>query len=469
MASPSRGQHTPRPREPIHRPHSPKNPPSSAFSTVDLDETDTEPPVVPRRLRKRTVPKIVESAFGRNEQSSPVRPSQLRTDSSPGFDLLVKRRAARKAEASRHLEAPNTGNDMTWEELQELRRNTPEPGPSSPSTSKRGSVEPRGSSPLSPHTSRSRPRPPPSNTIDATERKMIEAREELSKVALRFRTRLPHSSLGSKSPDTGMNDDETHPLNESTHPFDETSHPFNEPTRPFDETTHPFDETTHPFDETTHPFDDSQVRSQGVHPFNEDSCIPSQETHPFDEDTQLPPDSTAGGQSHLLPEVGPSDVQIGASPVPSTPGSSKRRTDAYLITSVLESRNGRHSRTPSHPPPVSPSYRLRPGVLCSPNRPPRSPQNTAAHRPATPDGPLRGLKILVPIATSRTPPQSPRLPAEGVPILSPQRPRARGASPEDGRPKSTVTQELRELLENSPRTRRTPANVEVQPDTHGEA
>ena len=72
-----------------------------------------------------------------------------------------------------------------------VRRDTPEPGPSSPPASKRGSVEPRGSSPSSLSnnlpTTRPGPRPPPSNTIDA-ERRMIEAREELSKVVLGFRT-----------------------------------------------------------------------------------------------------------------------------------------------------------------------------------------------------------------------------------------------------------------------------------------
>ena len=436
VASTSRDQRTPRYRQPIHRPHSPKHPPSSVFSTIDLDESDTDLPVVPKRLWKRTVPKIVESAFGRNEQSSPVRSSQIRADSSPGFDLLVERRAARKAGASKPLEVRTTREDMNWEELQKLQRNTPEPGPSSPSTSKRGSVEPRGSSPFilsnGPLTPRSRLRPVPSNPIDATERKMIEAREELSRVTLRFRARLPRSPLGSGPPDTGIDDGETHPFDETTHPFDET--------------THPFDETTHPFDETTHPFDDPQTQIQGVHPFDEDSCIPSQETHPFDEDTQQPPDNIVDDQNQRRRlEVGVSDIQMGVSPIPPTPGCSKRRTETFLTASLLESRNGGHSRSSSHPPPVSPIDRIRPGTLSSPSHPPRSPQ------------------------TSRNPLLSPRSPTEEVPILSPQSVRAEGVSPEDDRPKATVTQELRELLENSPRRRSTSANVEAQPQTHGKA
>ena len=321
---------------------------------------------------------------------------------------------------------------MSWEELQGLQRNTPEPGPSSSSTSKRGSVEPCGSSPLSPSNGplspRSRPERVPSNTIDATQRKMIEAREELSRVALRFRSRLPRSPLGSNFHDTIMDNDETHPFDETTHPFDET--------------THPFDETTQPLDETSHPFDDSQTQIQEIHPFDEDSCVPSQETHPFDEDTQQP-DNIVDSQRRR-PEAGTSNIQTGISPAPPTPGSSKRRTEAFLTTSLLESRNGRHSRSPSHPPPVSPIDRLRPGVLSSPSHLPRSPQ------------------------ISRNPPQSPRPSTKDVPILSPQRVRSGCVSPEDGRPKSTVTRELRELLENSPRRRRTPANVEVQSQAHGE-
>ena len=456
MASTSQDKRTPRPHEPIHRPHSPKNPPSSIFSTIDLDEPDTGSPVVSKPVRKRTVPKIVESAFGRNEQSSPVRSSGIRADSSPGFDLLVERRAGRKAGASKHLEVHTTRDDMTWEELQELRRNTPEPGPSSSSASKRGSIEPRGSSPLSfgdgPVTPRSRPRPAPSNTMDPTERKMIEAREELSKVALRFRTRLPRSPLGPKSPSTGMNDDETHLLDESTHPFDDT--------------THPFDGTAHSLDETTRPFDESQVQSQELHPFDDDSCVPSQETHPFDDDTQQPPDSTIDGQSQRRRlEVGESDIQMGVSPAPSTAGGSKRRTEAFLTASLLETRNGRHSRNPSHPPPVSPINRLRLGALGSPDRPPRSPQNSPTKVAAS--SLLRRQKVPTPITTSRNSPQSPRSPTD-TPILSPQRARAEGVSPEDGRQKPTVTQALRELIENSPRTRRAPANVAIQPQTHGE-
>lgn len=462
--STSQEQRTPRPHEPTHRPHSPKNPSSSVFSTIDLDESDTNSPVIPRRLRKRAVPKIVESAFGRNEQSSPVRSFQIRADSSSDFDLLVERRAARKAGASKHLEVHTTRDDMTWEELQGLRRNTPEPGPSSPSTSNRGSMEPRAPSSLSSGlTPRLRSRPVPSNGIDVTEKKMIEAREELSKVALRFRARVPRSPLGSKSPGAGVGDEETHPFDESTHSFDEATHPFDETTHPFDENTHPFDESTYPFDETIHPFDDSQTQSQEVHPFDEGSYPPSQETHPFDEDTQQPPDRIVDDQSQRRrPEVGASDISSAA-------GSSKRRTAAFLTASPLETRNGRHPKSPSHPPPKSPIDRLRPGVLDLPNHPPRSPQSLATHRPAAASSPLRRQEVQTPTTTSRNLLQSPRSSTEDVPILSPQRVRSGGLSPEGNRPKSTVTQELRELLENSPRTRRTPANVAAQSQTHGEA
>jgi len=337
---------------------------------------------------------------------------------------------------------------MTWEELQGLRRNTPEPGPSSPSTSKRGSVGLRGSSPLSlsydPPTPQPRPRPPPSNTIDTAEKMMIEAREELSKVALGFRARLPRSPLSSKPPDSKVIGDETHP---------------------FDESTHPFDETTHPFDETTHPFDDSQAQGQEVHPFDEDSHIQSQEAHPFDADTQQPSDSIIGGPSQRrVSGVGGSDIRMGISSVPSTPGGSRRRTEAFLTTSLLESRNGRYPKSPSHPPPVSPIDRLRPGLLCSPNRPQHSPHELVAA-----NDPLKRLKVPTPLTTLRNSLRSPRSSTEDVPSLSPQRARAGGVSPEDSRPKSMVTQELRELLENSPRTRRAPASVKVQPQTHGDA
>ena len=346
---------------------------------------------------------------------------------------------------------------MTWDELQELQRNTPEPGPSSSSTSKRGSIGPRGSSPLGfgdgPLTPRSRPRPASSNTMDPTERKMIEAREELSKVALGFRTRLLRSPLGSKSPGTGMNDDETHLLDGSTHPFDDI--------------THPFDTTAHSLDETTRPFDESQVQSQELHPFDDDSYVPSQGTHPFDDDTQQPPDSIVDVQSQRLRlEVGESDIQIGASPAPSTTEGSKRRTEAFLTASILETRNGRHSRSPSHLPPVPPIDRLRLGTLGSPDRPSRSPQNSPTKVAAS--SLLRRQKVPTPITTLRNSLRSPRSSTEDIPILSPQRARAGGVSPEDGRQKPTVTQKLRELIENSPRTRRAPANVAIQPQTHGE-
>ena len=44
---------------------------------IDLDETDVGLSVVPKRLRKQAVPKVVESSFGRNEQSSPVHSPQI--------------------------------------------------------------------------------------------------------------------------------------------------------------------------------------------------------------------------------------------------------------------------------------------------------------------------------------------------------------------------------------------------------
>ena len=441
VASTSKNQRTPLP---VHRPHSPKDPPSSVFTTIDLDEADSNSPVVPRHVRKR-VPKIVESAFGRNEQFSPVRSSQTRADSSPGFDLLVERRAALKAGTSRQAETRSTGDNMNWEELQELPPNTPEPGPSSPSTSKRGSVEPRGSSPLGLNNDLPRPGPQPSNAID-TERKMIEAREALSSVTLRFRARLPRPTLSSKSPDmTNGGGGETHP---------------------FDESTHPFDETTHPFDETASQFDDSQAQGQEPHPFDEDSRIPSQETHPFDEETQRPLDSIVDSQT---PGVGRSSIRMGISPVPPAPGGSKPRMGAFLSTSLLESRYGRNSRSPSNPPPVSPIDRLRPGLLHSPNHPSCSSRSPATYEPAATNNPLRRLEVPTPIGTPRSPLRSPRSSMEDRASPSPQKARTKGASHEDGRPNPTVTQQLREVLESSPRTRRASADVEIQPKTHGEA
>lgn len=337
---------------------------------------------------------------------------------------------------------------MTWEELQGLQRNTPEPVPSSPSISKHGSVEPRGSSPSSLHsglTPRPHPRPAPSNAIDDTERKMIEAREELSKVGLGFRIQFPRSPLGSKSPNAGMDDDETHP---------------------FDESTHPFDETTHPFDGATHPFDDSQAQSQETHPFDEDSCVPSQEIHPFDEATQQPPDSLADSQSQPpLPEGGASDTRIAVNPVPSALGGSERRAEAFLTASLLEISNGKHSRSLSLPQPTSPIDRFRSGALSSPNRPPRFLRDPATHGPATANSTLKRNKGVTPITTSRSSLRSPRSSTEDFPILSPQRARSGGVSPDDGRPKPMATQELRKLIENSPRRQRAPANDELQPQT----
>ena len=63
------------PREPTRRPHSPKNPTSSPFLTVDFDELEGESLLIPKRLRKRTIPKVVESAFSRNEQVGSFRSS----------------------------------------------------------------------------------------------------------------------------------------------------------------------------------------------------------------------------------------------------------------------------------------------------------------------------------------------------------------------------------------------------------
>lgn len=344
---------------------------------------------------------------------------------------------------------------MTWEELQELQRATPEPCPSSPSVSKSGSVEPRGSSSSSLHsglTPRQRSRPVPSNAIDDTERKMIEAREELSKVGLGFRTSLPRPPLGSKSPNAGMDDDETRPFDESTHPFDET--------------TRLFDETTRPFDEAGHLFDDSQTQSQEAHPFDEDSCVPSQETHPFDEATQQPPDSLADSQGQPpLPEGGASGTQIAVSPVPSALGGSERRVEAFLTTSLLDTGNGKHSRSLSHPQHTSPIDRFRPATLSSPSHPPRLPRDPATHGSATANSTLKRHKGVTPITTSRNSLRSPRSSTEDVPILSPQRARSGGVSPDDGRPKPMATQELRKLIENSPRRQRAPAIGELLPQT----
>ncbi|KAF9784524.1 hypothetical protein BJ322DRAFT_1021260 [Thelephora terrestris] len=235
-------------------------------------------PNLANQYADRTVPKIPPQAL--SQQSTSI--SRKRRNQ---FDLLVERRVARKAGAPKLPEARSTGNGTAWEGVREPQRDTPEPGPSTPSTSKRRSVEPHGSSLLSLGNEqpipRLRPEPPPSSTIDATEKKMIEAREELSKLALRFRDRFPRSPLGPKSPGTRINGEGSHPFDESTHPFDET--------------THPFDETMHPFDETTRFLDDSQTQTQETHPFDEDFHTQSQETHPFDESTQGPPDSMLDG------------------------------------------------------------------------------------------------------------------------------------------------------------------------------
>ena len=317
------------PREPAHRPHSPKNPTPSPFSTVDLDGSEGESPLIPKRPRKLTVPKIVESAFGRNEQDGPFRPSQYRANSPPEseFELLIERRAAKKTGAPKDPEARSIGDDMTLKGIRDR-----EPGPSTPSTSKRGFMEPRSSpfSSLSNDQPTSQLRPePPSTTVDVTELNMIKAREELSKLVVRFRDRFPRSSLGPNSPDTRANNEEKHPFDESTHPFDKT--------------THPFDETTHPFDETTNLLDDSQTQTQEVHPFDDDSHMPSQETHPFDESPQQP-----------------------------------------------------HSKSLSHTPPISPINRLRPGMLPPPHRLPPSSQNPATNESATTNGTSRRLRVPTP-------------------------------------------------------------------------
>ena len=270
----------PRLRERIHKPRSPKHSPPSPFSTIDINESETDLPIVPRRARERAVPKIVEGAFGRNQQSETIRSPKTRANSSPEFDLLVEKRGARKAGVSKHLEPRSTGDDMDWEELRELQHNTPEPGPSPLATSKLGSVEPRHSYPSSQPTPQLRPRQALPTAIDVAEKKMIEAREELSKFALRFRDRFPRSPLVSKSPDAKMSDD----IN-TTHPFDDYTHPF-------DGAEHPFDETTHPFDETLRPLDDPHTQTQDVHPFNQYSRPTSQEPHPFNQSTQQLPDST---------------------------------------------------------------------------------------------------------------------------------------------------------------------------------
>ena len=276
-------------RASAHRPHNPPKTPSSPFPTIDLDESETDSPTSPKHVRKPTVPKVIASPLGRNEKHTPGRSSKTNITSSLEFDLFVERRAARKA--SKHLEPNSTG-----EELRELQRNTPGPGPSSPSTSGRGSVESRGSSPSQP-TPRLRPRSPSSTTISATEKKMIEAREELSTLALRFRHQLPRSSLGSEPSNTRM---------------DDGKRANNDKTDTFDDSIYLLDETTYPFDENTHPFDESQTQAQEPY---EDSNAPTQGPHPFDEITQQPPDSTLDDRTqHRGLEVGASDIKIADSP-----------------------------------------------------------------------------------------------------------------------------------------------------------
>ena len=124
VASTSWTQLPSQPREPAHRPHSRKNPTPSTFSTVDLDGSEGESPLIPKHPRKRTVPKIVESAFGRNEQDGPFCPSQCRANSPPEseFELLVERRAARKAGVPKDPEARSTGDHMTLEGIWDCER-----------------------------------------------------------------------------------------------------------------------------------------------------------------------------------------------------------------------------------------------------------------------------------------------------------------------------------------------------------
>ena len=71
----SQAQFPSQPRKRVHRPQSPKNPIPSPFSPVDLDELGGESPLIPKHLRKRTVPRVVGSAFSRNEQDVPFRSS----------------------------------------------------------------------------------------------------------------------------------------------------------------------------------------------------------------------------------------------------------------------------------------------------------------------------------------------------------------------------------------------------------
>jgi hypothetical protein len=155
------------------------------------------------------------------------------------------------------------------------------------------------------------------------------------------------------------------------------------------------------------------------------------------------------------------------SPVPSTPGSSRRRTEAFLTASLLESGNGRHSRSPSHPPPMSPINHLRPGLLGSPNRLPRSPNNPATHKPAAAISPPRRPKVLTPITTLRNPPRSPahRRPIKLVPSESQSWSHfTRGQSTEIcDHPRATGA------VREQPRTLRVSVNPELHSQTHGEA
>ena len=64
-----------------------QEPHPSPFSTVDLDEFEAEPPLIPKRLWKRTVPRVVESAFSRNEQDGPFRSSLIQNPNFSSRDI----------------------------------------------------------------------------------------------------------------------------------------------------------------------------------------------------------------------------------------------------------------------------------------------------------------------------------------------------------------------------------------------
>ena len=66
-------------------------------------------------------------------------------------------------------------------------------------------------------------------------------------------------------------------------------------------------------------------------------------------------------------------------------------------------------------------------------------------------------------------PRTPRLTTDDPQHLPLRRAGSGAVSPEDGRPRPTAAQELRELLENHPSARRTTGQVESRSQAHGRA